>query len=252
MDYEQLEKGYWLNQVSRVQSFRAKIAARERVVVEGRVLPEEEDLSIGTGRRLSMAILFIDLCGSSSRPCESLEEQDLLVRAYDLFFGEMVRIAEEYGGEVEKNTGDGLMAYFEEQGGNPTAEPCKRALSCALTMLYTNLNLITPIISATPNLDPLRFRVGIDYGPVTISQLGSSKRFTSLVAVGNTANVASKMLDCAEENEIIVGENVFRRLPLHWQKWCVVHKLDTGYLFASTKTPYRFFKYTSRWTPNHG
>lgn len=49
-----------------------------------------------------MAVMFIDICGFSSRPMETLEEQDLTLRVLNLFFTEMIRIAEEYGGNVER------------------------------------------------------------------------------------------------------------------------------------------------------
>ena len=46
----------------------------------------------------------------------------------------MIRIAEEYGGNVEKNTGDGLLAYFNDDEGTPPEFGPKRAVACALTM----------------------------------------------------------------------------------------------------------------------
>ena len=39
----------------------------------------------------------------------------MLLAALNLFFSELVKVAEDYGGTVEKNTGDGLMAYFDER-----------------------------------------------------------------------------------------------------------------------------------------
>jgi class 3 adenylate cyclase len=36
----------------------------------------------------------------------------------NLHCSEMTRVAEEYGGTVEKNTGDDLMAYFEDNSGD--------------------------------------------------------------------------------------------------------------------------------------
>jgi adenylate cyclase len=42
-----------------------------------------------------------------------------MLRVLNLYFSEMIKIAEEYGGTVEKNTGDGLMAYFEDNSGEP-------------------------------------------------------------------------------------------------------------------------------------
>lgn len=74
-----------------------------------------------------MAIMFLGISDFSSRPAESSAEQLTLLVALNFFFGEMIRIAEDYGGTVEKNTGDGLMAYFEDAGGNPPEVGTKRA-----------------------------------------------------------------------------------------------------------------------------
>ena len=159
----------------------------------------------------------------------------------------MIRIVGEYGGTIEKNTGDGLMAYFEDGGGDPPADGCLRATSCALSLDYARASLINPIIVAS-NAEPLNFRITIDYGYVTIAQIGAARPFGSLVAIGATANLASKMLDAADENQILLGENVVGRLPAHWQKWCVLHKHDTGWIYRQSQAPYRFCRYSARWT----
>ena len=69
----------------------------------------------------------------------------MLLRVFDFFFTEMIRIAEDYGGTVEKNTGDGLMAYFEDGGGHRESG-AKRAVACALTMMDTTSWLINPVL----------------------------------------------------------------------------------------------------------
>src|SRR5690606_16573287 len=100
----------WKAQQERVEQLRAKIEARP-MVGDGRSVPGDDSLAIGDGRRLSMAIMFIDICDFSKRNLETLEEQGLMLKVLNLFFTEMIRISEEYGGNVEKNTGDGLMVY---------------------------------------------------------------------------------------------------------------------------------------------
>jgi len=57
-------------------------------------------------------------------------EQDLMLRVLALFFSEMIRIAEEYGGVVEKNTGDGLMVYFSDGAGILGTSSVQKAVSC--------------------------------------------------------------------------------------------------------------------------
>jgi class 3 adenylate cyclase len=247
MDYDSLSLTYWQEQIARIVEARRRIAERTSWVEEGRIVPGDEDLIIGTGRRLDMAVMFLDLCGFSTRPSGNLQEQELLLRALNLFFTEMIKIAEDYGGVVEKNTGDGLMAYFNDNEGNPPADGCKRAVAAAMTMFHTNGQLISPIMRNS-QLEDFRFRIGIDYGSVTIAQIGAARRFGSLVAVGNTANIACKMLRVAGPNEIVIGENVQRQLPIFWQiQWCRLRLPNTGWIYRSTGNPYRFFTYFGRW-----
>ena len=62
-----------------------------------------------------MAVLFLDISGFSVRKSETVEEQGMILKILNLFFTEMIRIAEEYGGTVEKNTGDGR--WWNSTGG---------------------------------------------------------------------------------------------------------------------------------------
>jgi len=247
MDYDRLMKQYWDEQIERVAKLRQTIVARGDAIEQGRVVPDATDLVIGTGRQLDMAVMFLDLCGFSSRPSETLQEQDMLLRVLNLFFTEMIKIAEEYGGVVEKNTGDGLMAYFNDGEGIPPENGCKRAITCALTMMFANAHLINPIIRAS-NMEEFKFRIGIDYGKVTVSQLGAARRFGSLVAIGTRANIACKMLNVASENEIVIGESVKLQLPLDWQANYVMLKQEqSGWTYRATGAPYRYYLYHGRW-----
>ena len=208
-------------------------------------MPEENDLLLGTGRRLQMAVMFIDLCGFSARPAVTSAEQELLLRTFDFFFTEMIRVAEDYGGTVEKNTGDGLMAYFEDRGGVDLGT--RRAVGAALTMLDTTDQVINPVLRNN-GIKPIDFRVGIDYGTVTVARIGAAKRFGSLVAIGATANIACKMLSVGKAGEILLGANAHHQLPADWQKWSYIHSLYSGWVYQTTNLPYPFYRYTGRWT----
>lgn len=242
MDYERLTKTYRQTQVQRLTDALSRLSSRPQVAADGRVVPGDKDLALGTGRRLTMAVMFLDLCGFSGRPAESAQEQEVLLRLFDFFFTEMVRIAEDYGGTVEKNTGDGLMAYFvdgEESG-------AKRAVACALTMMDTTSRLINPVLRGS-GVQEIEFRVGIDCGTVTVARIGAAKRFGSLVAIGTTANVACKMLDIAQAGEILIGARAYHRLPPYWQGWCRLRTLDSGWTYRLTGLPYPFYQYAGQW-----
>jgi class 3 adenylate cyclase len=246
MDYDGLTREYWDNQRQRVEEVRARINGRSQAA-PGRIVPEDESLAIGEGRRLQMAVMFLDISGFSQRPSETPAEQDMLLRVLNLFFSEMIRVAEEYGGTVEKNTGDGLMAYFEDNAGNPPETGTKRAVACALTMMAANQHLIRPILAATP-VPEIIYRVSIDYGPVTIARLGAPRRFNANVAIGATANFASKMLAKADPGDIVLGAAARDQLPMAWQlRYTQLATLDTGWFFRADGSPYALYKYSGRW-----
>ena len=210
-------------------------------------MPEVDQLAYGTGRRLHMAVMFLDICGFSSRPAESHLEQNLLLNVLNLFFSEMTRIVEEYDGTVEKNTGDGLMAYFEDGSANSSELGVKRAVSAALTMMHANGGLIGPIL-AQNQIQPIDFRITLDSGEVTVARLGAQRRFNARVAVGTTANIASKMLSFAGPNEILLGEKAKLELPFSWQvAWTEFGTFDSGWVYRTTQMPYPFYRYNGRW-----
>lgn len=246
MNYDCLEETYWNNQIDRIELLRQKISARSGVV-DGKNVPDDDALSIGDGRRLTMAVMFIDICDFSKRKLEAIEEQTLMLKILNLFFTEMIRISEEYGGNVEKNTGDGLMIYFNDGEGNPPENGAKRSVSCALTMLEATQKLINPIVLAS-NATPIDFRVSIDYGNVTVAKIGAPRRFNANVAIGTTANFASKMLRMANKNEIVIGASVRGMLPTSWQNnWTAVVPEETGWTYLKTGEPYALYRYFGRW-----
>lgn len=246
MNYDALDDNYWENQRVRIEQLRKNISNRPKIG-DGRIVPEDESLSIGDGKRLSMAVMFIDICGFSSRAMETLDEQDMTLRVLNLYFTEMIRIAEEYGGNVEKNTGDGLLVYFNDDEGTPPEAGPKRAVSCALTMFATTQYLINPIVVAS-HVQPIEFRVSIDYGSVTVARIGAPRRFNANTAIGAAANFASKMLRYANAGEIVIGETAKVLLPIHWQiQWVVPLSEPTGWAYRSDNRPYPLYRYTGRW-----
>lgn len=244
--YDGLPATYWNQQIQRVENLRDRI--RERIAAApGRVVPGETDLVIGSGRRLDAAIMFIDIAGFSSRRSTTAVEQEMMLRVLNLFMTEMIRIIEEYGGHVEKNTGDGLLAYFEEGRSAPEPNSCKRAIACALTMLTANELLVAPVLRAS-GVVPLDFRTTIDYGAITVARIGAPQRFNANVAIGNIANFASKMLALVGPGEVGIGAAGRERLPPIWKVlWTQESGLETGWVHENSLAPYPLYYYTGRW-----
>lgn len=248
MDYFTLNQIYWNQQKQRVADLIAKLEGRKTAVRNGREIPEDGDLPIGTGRRLLATILFIDICNFSSRESNSEEEQEAILWMLNLFFAEMIRIIEDYGGNVEKNTGDGLLAYFPDEA-TDRGKSCHRALAAVLTMKTATANLINPVC-VSKSLPPIEFRSSIDFGDITVAQIGAPRRFNSMVAIGATANLASKVMKFAGAGQIIVGEFAAILAPSDWQRYFSLVETNSGWVVGgtpSTKRPYKLYMFNCYW-----
>lgn len=247
MQFDGLYGSYWRTQQDRVGRLLSRIN-EVGTPDQGRVVPSEESLVLGEGKRLQLAVLFLDICGFSERPSFTHLDQSLNLQMLNLFFTEMVRIAEDYGGEVEKNTGDGLLAYFPDGPQTLGVSASQKALASALTMLAATEYLINPILQRSSVLD-IAFRVSIDYGPVTIAKIGAGRGFNSTVAIGTPANFACKMLAHASPREIVLGAAAKTQLPTDWQEtYCRLATLNTGWNYTLSGLPYVLYKYVGRWS----
>ncbi|MFS2150660.1 adenylate/guanylate cyclase domain-containing protein [Rhizobium sp. Rhizsp42] len=240
-----LSKTYFERQLARNLAAAKQISERSAVTA-GRVIPDATDLPIHAGRRLDAAVMFLDISKFSSRPSSTDAEQENLLRILSLFFTEMIRVIEDYGGYLEKNTGDGLMAYFTKEAGD-TVSVQQKAVSAALTMFTAAAEIVNPLIIAS-NLVPIDFRICIDHGPITVAKVGAARGFNGIVAIGATANIASKMLAVADANTLLLGQSMLSGLPANWlQNWVTLKSADTGWIFTETGKPYGFWQYNGRW-----
>ena len=245
--FDYLPSSYWDRQVDRVNKITERIRNQSVTTAPGHYAPDSDDLVIGTGRRLDATVMFVDISGFSARRSNTDDEQEMILRVLNLFLTEMIRIIEEYGGHVEKNTGDGLLAYFEDGTGSET-NSVKRAVACVLTMQSANKLLISPVLRNS-NVDPIDFRTTIEYGSITVARIGARRRFNANVAIGSVANFAASMLSKIRPGEIGIGASAHSKLPNTWREhWAVDSGTQTGWVYIHDSSPYPLYIYTGRWT----
>lgn len=189
------------------------LVRRMDAVADGRATPSLETMSIGSGRKVTAAVIFFDICGftalTSSDDPQTLKRTLLLLNCV---IPAMMRVLYRYDAYVEKNTGDGLMAVFGVETNNEVT--ANQALDIAEEMFYVLKTVVNPTL-ASLGIAPIRARIGIDMGQILISRIGvpngsSAHERNSLTAVGPAANLACKMQGMAGENEIWVGDAVRR------------------------------------------
>jgi adenylate cyclase len=138
------------------------------------------------GQEQEIAILFADIRGFTT-----LSEQKLpydIVFILNRYFRSMGEAIEGAGGRVDKFIGDGIMALFgvdqsPEQG-------CLTALAAARAMAQ-RLEELNELLKADLPA-PLRIGIGIHVGPAIVGEMGYA-RATSITAIGDTVNTASRL-----------------------------------------------------------
>jgi adenylate cyclase len=159
---------------------------------DGRLRP---DATFSTGQERLVVALFCDLRGFTQ-----LSEQKLpydvvfLLNRYFAMVGEAV---ESSGGVVDKFIGDGAISLFGLV--SSFDEACRQALA-ATVKLAAGIEVLNRSFSA--ELDtPLRIAMGLHGGPAIIGRIGHGKA-TSLTAIGDTINTASRLEGLAKQHDV--------------------------------------------------
>ena len=249
MNTDRISRAYVDTIIDRHNEAVQKVNDREDATLEGRTIPDDDSLVIGQGRKLELAVLFVDICGFTAWRSSTFADQERILMIFSVFMTELFKIANDYGGQIEKNTGDGLMAYFVGEGQNKRVDACEKATAAALSMFFVTEHLINPLLIRS-GFQTIDFRIGIDYGRVTIARVGAARIFNSNVAIGISANIASKMLRDAGKNEIIIGNDVYISLTPGKKSHCTIFKTDTPFFYFfgdGTSNPYHYYKFDARW-----
>ena len=206
-------------------------------------MPNIETLAIGSAKKMEAAILYFDIENFTSTT-STLANEDVLF-CLNIIIPSMMRITRHWNGEVEKNTGDGIMAIFGTETRNSFVI-ARDAIESAMAMKYIMLEDIQPILLAN-NLPSMNFRIGIEMGNVLISRIGIDS-LNHLTVVGDAANRASKLQEISIRNGICIGDNVFNCLAPILHQFCEegAHK-DWNWRYSQTNSPYRFFHFDFIW-----
>lgn len=163
----------------------------------------QAQINPGSGVEREVAVLFADL-RAFTRMAEGRLPFDV-VFILNQYFKAMGSAIEGSGGRVDKFIGDGIMALF-----GIDAEPelaCRQALIAARTMAVRLSDLNRDIRADLP--EPLRIGIGLHAGPVILGEMGYG-RATSLTAIGDTVNVASRLETLTKEvgAELVVSASL--------------------------------------------
>src|SRR5215469_12287363 len=155
------------------------------------------------GERKQVTVLFVDVSGFTALS-ERLDPEivhGLMTRAFDLMLAEI----HQYEGTVNQFLGDGVMALF----GSPIAheDHARRAVQAALGIRRV-LDAYRYELERDRGIQ-FRVRQGLNTGLVVVGSVGSNLRM-DYTAVGDTTNVAARLLQRAAPGHIVIGESTHR------------------------------------------
>jgi adenylate cyclase len=208
---------YWVALVVR-GTFDAAEAMIERLRLKqsfsGQVSPAVMREMMGGGLSPGVSGQLADVCVlfSDVRDFTTLSENmppQVVTTVLQRYFDRMVHAVHRYDGTVDKFIGDGMMVLF----GAPlkTKDPCGEAVQCALAMLMALDSLNEEFKREA--LPTLTIGIGINYGTVTVGNIGSSERH-NYSAIGDAVNVAARVEGLTKDlgRKIIITEAVVSRI----------------------------------------
>jgi adenylate cyclase len=144
---------------------------------------------------------FVDMVDSTGIIAGLTTHQ--MSKYYSLFINWVSSIISGYSGKVVKNTGDGLLFYYDLLGDSPikTVRDC---LNSAITLSVLHRNVNSKFISEL--LPELNYRISLDYGEVTFAQTVDS---TTSDIFSTTVNICAKINKVVEPNKVIIGGDLY-------------------------------------------
>ena len=160
------------------------------------------------GDNMILAVLFCDIRGFTAIS-ERIRRPDELVESLNAYFELMVDAITTHRGTPDKFMGDAIMAFF----GAPIKhdDDAYQSVMAALDMM----DEVGRFNSRQAKLErpPFRIGIGINYGLVTVGNIGSEKKMNYTV-IGDMVNVASRLegLTKIYHEPLIISEAVYSRL----------------------------------------
>jgi len=160
-----------------------------------------------SGQLADVCVLFSDV-----RDFTTLSENmppAVVTNVLQRYFDRMVHAVHRFDGTVDKFIGDGMMVLF----GAPrkSQDPCGDAVQCALGMMSA-LDALNEEFR-NEGLPTLTIGIGINYGTVTVGNIGSSERH-NYSAIGDAVNVAARVEGLTKDlgRKIIITDAVVSRI----------------------------------------
>ncbi len=190
------------------QRVEDQVAELERTRRMRRFLsPQVADLVMSSGdesflesHRREITVVFCDLRGFTAF-AETVEPEDLMLvlQQYHAALGDLVH---RFEGTLDRFTGDGLIAFFNDP------LPCPDAPERAVRMAVAMRNRVAALAEEWRRMGhDLHFAVGVAQGHATLGRIGYEGRF-DYTAIGTVTNLAARLCAEAGPGQILISQRV--------------------------------------------
>jgi class 3 adenylate cyclase/FtsH-binding integral membrane protein len=160
-------------------------------------------LSTTRERHQEVSVLFSDLAGFTRFSERSAPAE--VAAVLNTYWGMAAPlITRQFGGEVEKFIGDGVVAIFNSRGDQP--DHALRAARAALALQGTFAGLVEQ------HPDWPRMRVGVNSGKAVVREIGVGGH-VAYPFVGDTINTGSRLEGLAPVGGVLIGAETYGQLP---------------------------------------
>ena len=162
----------------------------------------EYETTLLANETIEATVMFMDICGFTR--ISETAHPDTVVKMINTYFDVMVKEIIEQKGIIDKFIGDAIMAVFRGD------YHLDRAIDSALAarMRMNELPQIVDLHDYRPKV-----ATGIMSGEMISGNIGSaSLRRLDYTVIGDTVNIASRLQEAAEENQIIICESCYQKV----------------------------------------
>lgn len=170
---------------------------------------------------VEMTVMYVDLVGSTKMALEMPPERVAIIMSS--FAQEMAFIIRQHNGYVLKFVGDAVIGYFVAEANRLMS--ADNAVNCARSMITVLRDGINPILDQY-DYPELKVKIGIDEGEVIIVRYGSDVKYSHVDLIGPPMNIAAKIQNKAEANQILIGSDVYNSLHPDTQSICNLLKFN--------------------------
>ncbi len=177
-----------------------------RAVSEHIVSGDTVGIDVPTRRRVT--VLIADLVGFT--PLAEGVDAEVLTRVTNDYMAAMSSLVEEHGGIVSEFAGDGMMALFGAPDEMPVEQQAESAVRAAQHM-QAQLPALNRSWQDIGVEEPMRMRIGISTGVLSVGSFGSAGRMT-YTAIGLHTNIAARLEANCAPGDVLVSDSTWRLL----------------------------------------